>query len=148
MDAKQYGEFVRCIELQDIFLVQSNVQREWFKAELPSITVELKSNPELIALNETEFNVKVNFIVMTTTQPEQTLEKENILTMTFSYNLLYSITGFDQTELSPKEKNEILELFCKRNVPINIWPYAREYISSMTVRMGFPALIIGTKKTV
>ena len=35
-----------------------------------------------------------------------------------------------------------IKFFAQRNVTVNIWPYARELISSLTTRMGYPTLII------
>ena len=40
--------------------------------------------------------------------------------------------------LSEEEKQQ----FLSRNVPVNVWPYARELISTMATRLGYPALLI------
>lgn len=37
---------------------------------------------------------------------------------------------------------DLLEFFIKRNCPIHIWPYVRELVSSLTIRMGFNTPLI------
>lgn len=35
-----------------------------------------------------------------------------------------------------------LEMFANTNVVLNLWPYLRELVASLTVRMGYPALLL------
>ena len=63
-------------------------------------------------------------------------EKAEMVVVDATFMLIYHIdsaTDFD---------DEIKDIFLTNNPPLNIWPYAREAISSMTTRMGLPPLII------
>ena len=38
--------------------------------------------------------------------------------------------------------DEIVRQFLQRNVVLNVWPYIREYVSSVTARMNLPVLYL------
>jgi len=42
---------------------------------------------------------------------------------------------------------EYFKMFLDRNVPFNVWPYGRELISSLTTKLGLPALFIDPLKS-
>lgn len=78
----------------------------------------------------------------------ESISQEKILfKITSKFNLIYQL---DITKLDEENKgdikldnfNEELEKFSERNVPINVWPYARELVSNLTTRMGFPPLVL------
>lgn len=52
------------------------------------------------------------------------------------------IAEYDISKYDGDISDEVYNLFVKNNVPINIWPYAREIVQSSTTRMGYPSLII------
>ena len=43
---------------------------------------------------------------------------------------------------------ELKQRFVERNVPVNVWPYIREIVATMTAKMGLPPLVLPTLKIV
>lgn len=71
-----------------------------------------------------------------------------LFSLMFDVDLVYSVKDFDTENMSEEELDEMLSAFEHRNVPLNAWPYAREFASSMSVRMGFPALVLPAYKVI
>ena len=70
---------------------------------------------------------------------EAGIEKNKpIFDIKFIYLIEYTLKEKDLSEV----ENIIISKFTEKNTPVNIWPYARELISSVTTRMGYPAFII------
>lgn len=68
---------------------------------------------------------------------------ENILfSMVFQMNMKYILELDDVSGSIVEEYEEELKQFIDNNASINAWPYARETISSLSTRMGFPVLTI------
>ena len=44
--------------------------------------------------------------------------------------------------------DDLIRQFLTRNIPINVWPYIRETVSSLTGKMGLPPLLIPTLKII
>lgn len=66
----------------------------------------------------------------------------------FSIVVVYSLQ-YSLGELAVPSSDDLVLLaqeFSKINGPVHVWPYVRELVSSMTVRMGFPALVIPSYK--
>lgn len=144
MDSKQYASFIRAVELQTVTLATASVRREWSKPEIPHAFVELDVKPRTMEVQDDFFRIRVTFLVSTRTSEMK--DSDPVFTLKFSLDLTYSVASLDMHAANPKQKKEVLAYFIRRNVPMNVWPYAREFISSMTVRMGLPALVIATYK--
>ncbi len=68
--------------------------------------------------------------------------KNPLFSIKFDYCIAYSVESLSTFS------NEYIEFFIYKNVPINIWPYARELVSSITTRMGFSPLILKPHKSI
>lgn len=55
-----------------------------------------------------------------------------------SLQCTFRLTYYSQEELTL----DFLEIFMKRNVPLNAWPYFREFVQNMTQRMNIPPLVL------
>lgn len=82
--------------------------------------------------------VRLLFSVDVVTRPDG----DSLFSLGFTYRVEYQ---FDHIELFAQD---MIELFVRSNVAINIWPFARELISSLTTRMGYPALLVEPLKHV
>lgn len=143
MDAKKYSEFVRAVDIVDIYLLQFNGTKYWSKQSPPvAANVNVKFQPELQEAAAGGFKAKGSFVV--TGAAIET--KDAVFKLEFEIGLVYSAPSLNEGFVQSPEGKQILDMFIQRNVPVNVWPYAREFISSMTVRMGFPAVVIGTFK--
>lgn len=62
--------------------------------------------------------------------------KADFVSVSAKYELVYGLEG----ERLPG--NDSIEAFARINSTYNAWPYWREYVQSMVVRMGLPALVM------
>lgn len=158
MDRELYLWFIKSIELDDINLVEIAARRLG-DAGLPvdhGVSYELESEDALLCQDELKVTVKVSVSAfkkadVNKSEREETSEeaaesRAEFFTLVFKLELVYAVPGFEEKVTEDKERGEIIQSFCRLNVPLNAWPYARELISSTTVRMGYPALVIGTYK--
>lgn len=143
MDAKKYSEFVRTVEIVDIHLLKFSGTKYWSKQSLPEAArVSVKFRPELQEATADALKAKGSFVVTGTV-----IETEDkVFELEFEIELVYSAPSLNEGFAQSPDGKQILDMFIQRNVPVNVWPYAREFISSMTVRMGFPVVVIGTLK--
>lgn len=107
-------------------------QKPNFLVALASILVEVKNPAKNTKLKPKKEKVDLE-------KREETKEAE--FTISFKYEILYYHNNITIDD-------EIIKTFVNVNVPINIWPYARELVSSITTRMGYSPLILGAYKIV
>lgn len=150
----KYRQLIESIELNKIELLSLDCsQNKDFPAEKRnSLDIALKNNIVKFDLNGIELQVEAEFGVIAFNHEEnettkmEDIESENILfKIDFSLLVTY-VLDMENTENLLIEFDEEIEIFVKKNVPMNAWPYVRETISSMTTRMGYPALVIPTYK--
>jgi hypothetical protein len=53
--------------------------------------------------------------------------------------------GLDFTAETPLT-GDLFEVFCEHNLPVNTWPYLREFVSASLARMGWSPLTLPTLK--
>lgn len=130
MNRERYSKFIEGIDLQQIYLVSLNCNR-LVELEGDSWHVDLRPGFRVVDSDKSD-----EITVEARIQASAYHKKEQMVVVDATFMLIYhsaSEINFD---------DEIKEIFLKSNPPLNIWPYAREIISSMTTRMGLPPLII------
>lgn len=139
MDAKIYSNFIQSIQLREINLNQAVTKKYWDKLDLPEEpNFEISSKVKSVAQEGNVLRICSRFQVHGTVG-----DSEKFISILFEFELIYDLSSMDSATIESSDWDELLELFVNRNVPLNIWPYAREFISSSMVRMGFPPLLIG-----
>jgi len=133
-----YSELIKHVELEDIQLINLNCRKYNVEELKRSITIEIRTKNEVESFTEQQLLINVSFKVI---GHEADKDENRLFEIDFTFTLKYSLL-----ENNEKFNEEVIDLFVKNNVPLNVWPYARELISSITVRMGLPALVIGTYK--
>ncbi|MBP1888917.1 preprotein translocase subunit SecB [Clostridium moniliforme] len=138
MDNKKYSEFIKNLEIMDIRLNEVNTKCLKYIEEIDSsleveLTYECK-DIEVKTINEINMYPKFNVKLKSEDGDEV------CLVLNLKFNIKYSVKNLDSFS------REYVQHFTDKNVPINIWPYAREIISSITSRMGYPSLIISPYK--
>ncbi|MGB4439791.1 MAG: protein-export chaperone SecB [Sedimentibacter sp.] len=128
---EEYNKFVNSVKINLINLKQLSVERVNYDAVNSKLSVKLSFNTDTYKSELGLLRVYPKFIIEVVDINDVTAFSIN-----FEYSIEYSFNGIENIE------NDYIEAFVKRNVPINIWPYARELVSSLTTRMGFPALIM------
>jgi preprotein translocase subunit SecB len=153
-----YNHLISMIELDSIeldsIICEKNpdfIQRE---GELLSVSIEFKvSNITQEGLQViTPYSMRVLAHYGESMKPEEldTIpQKDIVFDILLKYTLTYSLDVNDNTQDAFLNfSNELYSLFAERNVIINVWPYAREIISDITSKMGYPPLFIPLYKNV
>jgi preprotein translocase subunit SecB len=90
-----------------------------------------------VSSNENEKTISVRSKFQTFAQKEEETDLKKVpVRIQGEYELEYSIESFDQI------KPENIKAFGSMNGIYNAWPYWREFVQSMTVRMGLPPLTL------
>lgn len=139
LDPQIYNSFIKEIEIKNITLNSLNISD--VNEEIndnPQLNLSLKFNNKFKREKDT-LNIYSTFFVSVDDKKDDIVKKG--FNMEFTYKLEYKIENMDRFD------DEYIHLFTTKNVPVNVWPYARELISSLTTRIGYPTLIIEPLKT-
>lgn len=156
MSKEKYKQFIESIELNEIELLslKCNQNKNFTTEKRENIELALKNDIVDTEIDGMGLQVQIQFGVVAfnpgdsshgSVNVEDMFEDDILFKVEFSLILSYVFDLEDSEDILKKFDNEI-ETFTKKNVPLNAWPYARETISSITTRMGFPAVIIPTYK--
>lgn len=137
--AEQYNQFIKAIEFDEIVLSELNAKKH-NDPEEGQWSAEINPEFSLIEKNDKKIKAMVVFDVKVISKHQSNITILFSISAKFilTYNILEAIIITD----------EIIERFINTNVPLNGWPYGREIISSMSTKMGFPPLLIGTFKVI
>jgi len=152
-----YGEFLKCVEIDYILLRSLVTERVPWRLvpKKAKFEVDITGGEEVETVSENHIVIEVRLSIETkqSANHQETNGNEasdrTVFTIECSFEMGYSLS------LSPSLKRElssleddgtylkkIVELFARRNCRLNVWPYVREIVQSITTRMGFPPLII------
>lgn len=138
MDKEIYKEFIKDIELKEVFLSKVISKREVLVINSSELDIKVEFNPtfDKVEQNENEFTSKAEFDLIARTNNK----------IIFQIACEFIVVNY----ISNKElmKPDCIDAYIQNNLPIIVWPYGRELINSMTTRMGFPPLILGNRKIV
>lgn len=137
MDKDIYKNFIKNIEIADIFL--SNIESKRYLALFNNdckVDVEFKPKFEFDSIEKNKFISKSEFKVYAK------IKEEKLFDIICEFTIINLIT--DESLM----KEEFIKKYVKDNLPIIVWPYAREIINSITTRMGFPPLILANHKLI
>lgn len=131
LNTEIYGELINSISFESIQLV--NLECKQYETSQPGLaSIDVQLNMHRIDRKAENLLIPAEFNITATVNETN----EKLFEINFIYNLLYDL---------PIDKvfdDQYFEKFAEVNAPINIWPYARELASNLTIRMGFPALYI------
>lgn len=128
-----YAAFIAGVELQHIWLVGSEVKNLTGPRPPEHLRIKVADSGAEWQLLDNGFVVFQAYLIRF---EESAGERLGEITATF---------GLEYT--SPIQPTEsISKAFTRHNVPINVWPYFRELVASMTGRMGWEILTIPTYK--
>lgn len=154
MPSDKYNHLIELINFKSIGLDSLKCERnsDLIKEAKKNPRVSLTHKVKAMEVEVASFSAKVGFklnayIPMDYGDLEVSgIPTENTLfAIDFQMELDY-IVDIDDVNNTLEEYKDELEKFVENNAMINAWPYARETISSLTTRMGFPSLTIPTYK--
>ncbi|WP_144559891.1 protein-export chaperone SecB [Shouchella miscanthi] len=135
LDKSVYDNLINVVQFRDIELLNLEMKR-YVVDDHDRLTVDFHARVEDLISEEDMLIVNLFFEV----KAEDEKNNNDIFLIKFNYKATYNIPIEEDFE------DQYLSHFAKINAPINIWPYARELISSTTVRMGYPALYVPLHK--
>lgn len=139
-DDLTYEELVSNVEIETINVrrlnLESFIQPHKVKDYLHgdnSIEVDIRDEFKLEISNDEEDT----FVAIGLIQVSARIEEDIIFLVDVELAATY-----DTTNINGVIHSELYEKFVNQNVPVNLWPYARELIQTGTTRMGYPPLVI------
>jgi len=129
---EQYSEFIRQIELRDIWLNEASVSNNHGPLTPVDVTVQFDSDASYV-LRENGFRASHQYRVRFES-PDSLLAQIEIR---FGLDFLSSTPISDQ----------IFSVFKDVNLPVNTWPFLREFVATTLGRMGWSPFTIPAFKT-
>jgi len=149
---QDYRKLVESVQIINVVLSEAEIKRIWPSPDIPpKAIVNVKVDKELRSWTKTEFSSAVTCEIGVIYSPDVEQRGEtNAATADGDRPVLEcncTFLAFYKIE-KPKVKvtEELLDLFNSRNLMINVWPYVREFVSSISTRMGFPAIVLGVTR--
>lgn len=131
---EEYREFIQGIELTRVYLSDARVKR----LRTPNLESKLSFGQSYGKRKFT--NIDGGFHA--TFNLQITLIEEGDEKPIGEINVTYAGEYRSEKKITKK----IFEIFEELNLPLNLYPYVREYVHTTTNRMGMPALILPTFK--
>lgn len=130
---EEYGTFVKGLELTRVRVVQSHVEAPYPVSDASAVSIELEKETQFRVHEEIEsFEALSQFDF---TFDEEGVE-DPVGTISVTYSFLYEsdMVGGDEP-LDP-----YFEIFGEVSLPVNVWPFVREYVHNTTSRIDWPKL--------
>ena len=143
IDYKIYRKFLTDVEIDGIVLKNLNASRTDDSYD-PNVSISIKYNAKESKKEDDKLEILCSFDVKAITEIENCDKKlkKKLFGIKFDFCIQYSISSLKTFS------QDYIEFFIYKNVPINIWPYARELVSSVTTRMGYQPLVLKPHKSV
>ncbi|WP_028977522.1 hypothetical protein [Sporolactobacillus terrae] len=147
----KYDTLISIIQLNDIYVSKLKCSRnKKFQEQNHSLKVHLEYDVKSIEQTGIEIIIPVFFRVAPYyagekgETPFNKVNKESILfSIECTLELKYMIAMDENPEKQDMTDFETeFQTFAENNVPVNVWPYARELFSSLSTRMGLSSLVI------
>ncbi len=131
IEPSEYRSMLKAMQLEGIWLEECSAKlRKDRAADKSQVEVSVTDKLSYEILSENLLNIVHSFELVATPGDK----KEYVLKILSTFKLRY------RSEVSLSE--DFVEIFKNRNVPVNTWPYFREFIQNMTQRMNLPALTL------
>lgn len=139
LDKNKYRELVESIDIKSIDLCEllvKDVDKE-VAIQSNSMEIEHKSKMSEYKLENNILKVFIKTIIQGVKEESEKIEGNNrLFYIEFTYCIEYEVNSSSEFE------EPYYEFFAIKNAPVNLWPYMRELIHSLTMRMGIPEVVI------
>lgn len=139
VNKEEYDNFIKNLELLNLYLSECRFKRA--DSELDDHSIEVTASLELIKneykqLKDNTFEVKhsVNFIL--------SFNKDSKKIKLFELKAVFMLIYKNKIKIT----DEIFDLFSKKNIPLNIMPYLREFVTNSMYRTGLPPILLPVTK--
>ncbi len=131
LNRKEYNNFVKQIEVDDIRIVSAQVNILDYSYFPSSAEVKWRTKASYEKVEE-QFNVFHRYNVTIWDKEMKEAKAKISVTFLVSYSSKIPIS------------DDLFTIFKVRNLPLNTWPYLREFVHNTTMRMGWPPFIAPT----
>lgn len=126
---EDYHEALDHVQLTSITMDACSIKVNREKAD-GDMSINIKDSASYSIEDEKNIVVASNYDLVAT----KTTKKESALKIMCTYKVVFS------TE--KPVTNDFMDVFMEINVPMNTWPYFREFVQNMVQRSGFPQLTL------
>ncbi len=139
LDMEAVGRVAQKAVLEEIYLVDAKMRRELADISANTLSLEHKCSTKILTAEKDILPILCNFGVeaFSGKSPDKI-----VMSIEASFCTSYVLKPIE--EVNPAD----IEHFAKINPIYNAWAYWREFVQSMTSRMGFPVLTIPLLKIV
>ncbi|MCK4226107.1 protein-export chaperone SecB [candidate division WOR-3 bacterium] len=127
-----YEKFIKGLSLRKIKIVYSEAKVD--ESFSPPAKVEIEEKKGYKLSEEGEF-------IVTHAYKLKGIKKDK-KKVGFQISVTYKLTYKSKTHIT----DEIFDLFSKTSLPLQTWPYFRQFVHEMSGRMGLPALTLDLLK--
>jgi len=128
---KEYREFIKGVQLLGIIVKASQARRI-------ADTIDLSRSADLNTTERAEFKMTDGNTCVVQHHYDLSMaytgEKDRLLEIECTFELGLRVA-------SPMTK-DYFDVFAKVNLPLNTWPYLREFVHSSISRMGLPPVVL------
>lgn len=136
---EEYRDFIGGLDLRDVLLVEGSAKRLAFPAAGATLGVNVKIlKPRCQAYGD-GFTVTAAYEIQVTQQPDG----EESADVFGTFRVVFDVVYASDTTLT----DGYFEIFRHVNLPLNVWPYVRQYVHQQSVLMGLPALVLPVHRT-
>lgn len=141
---QEYRKFIDGLDMRDMLLLEGSAKRLAFPAPGATLGINVKALKPRCKRYPDGFTVTAIYEIQVTQQvnPEQADGAEQAEVFgTFR-------VGFEAVYASELPLTDAyFEVFKRLNLPLNVWPYVRQYVHQQSVLMGLPALVLPVHRT-
>jgi len=141
IDLEAYKELVRAVELAELYVTEFRSSRQ------ADIEFPLRFSTAL-RLDEPVFAPRALIVepVFQLSAGKDDVQAADATSALVEIKIVWRVV-YSFGDKDPRDFDEALvHEFVRRNVPLNVWPYARAAVTAATAQMGLPPLVIETYK--
>ena len=128
----EYARFIAGLELREIRLVRANVEGPEMGAGTEIGHLSVHADADLITTDAGFVALHDYTVSAHTPNGAETLTLKALFALDFAS--------------AQRPGKETCDVFGEVNLPVNTWPYLREFVSSMFARMGWPTVTLPAYK--
>ena len=130
---EEYGTFVKGLELTRVRMVRSQIEAPYPVSDASEMRIEFEKETQFRVHEEVDsFEALSRFDF--TFEEEGVEDPVGAISVTYSFLYESDMVGSD-VDLDP-----YFEIFADISLPVNVWPFVREFVHDATSRINWPKL--------
>jgi preprotein translocase subunit SecB len=133
IDMRAVSKVAPYLNLVNIYILEAKTESDPSTRSPKGAELDYKYDSEIISEDNNNLYIKCNFLILA---HRKQVKEKILLKIEATFVLKYTF------EDGIKLESQDIENFARINPLYNAWPYWREFVQSITTRMGFPTLTI------